>query len=103
MSEQNVLAFINQVSNDSALQERIGALPGDMGALVQLASAVGFSFTDEEWKAVAASSFGELSESDLSSVVGGAIGQIHPCISPGTIEPCIKPISFGGGIFTRFS
>src|SRR5258707_944109 len=103
MSEQNVLAFINQVSSDSALQERIGALPDDMGALVQLASAAGFSFTAEEWKAVAASCFGELSESDLDNVAGGAVSQVRPCLSPEAAVRCIKPISFGGGIFTRFS
>ncbi|HLY27617.1 MAG TPA: Nif11-like leader peptide family RiPP precursor [Aggregatilineales bacterium] len=102
MSEQNVVAFVKEVSRDPALQEKIGALPGDVGALVQLAFTAGFSFTAEEWKAVAASCFGELSESELDNVAGGAVGDVRPCINPGAIQPCIKPISFGGGIFTRF-
>ncbi len=95
MSEQSVLAFVKRAGSDSALQKKIDALPGDVGALVQLASAAGFNFTAEEWKAVAASFFGELSESDLDNVAGGAAG-------PGVIDPCFRPISFQGGIFSRF-
>ena len=93
MSEQSVIAFVKQVSRESALQQQVEALPGDVGGLVQLASAAGFNFSAEEWKAVAASSFGELSEGDLDSMAGGAMGQI---------DPCWRPISFQVSIFTRF-
>jgi len=102
MSEQSVLAFVEKAGSDRALQKQIDGLPGDMSALVQLASAAGFNFTTEEWKAVAASSFGELSESALDNVAGGAAGQIDPCFRPAAVEPCIKPTSFQGGIFSRF-
>src|SRR5258706_177477 len=98
MSEQHVLAFVNKVNKDKALQAKMHALPGDTAALVKFAGESGFSFSVEEWQAVAASSFGELTDGDLDAVTGGGGGTTPlgiPCstrpVGPVSIPCNLKP------------
>ena|SRR5258708_26217248 len=74
MSEQNVLAFVIKANNDKGLASKVKALPTrNLTGLIFLAQSEGFAFTADEWQAVSATAFsGELDDSALNQVTGGA-------------------------------
>jgi|SRR5450432_1004430 predicted ribosomally synthesized peptide with nif11-like leader len=87
MSEQNVLAFVDKTNNDKSLASRVKALPTrNLSDLLALAQSEGFAFTSDEWQAVSATAFGgELDDSALDQVTGGA-GGFGTCNGLGKIE-----------------
>jgi len=74
VSENNTLAFIDQLNLDSNLRARVQALPtGDLPALVSFASEIGYPFTTEEWRQATAVFAGELDDEALDRIAGGAL------------------------------
>src|SRR5579859_3848324 len=101
MSPQNVLAFINKVNDDPALQARIGSLPDGVKSLVKFAAASGFVFTAEEWNAAIAASSQTLSENELNQVAGGLVPAVQSPQLNGDGKPSANPNAFIW--FERFS
>lgn len=81
MSQQNVVDFFTQAENDSTLKQRIQAV-ANKEDLLKLAQESGYSFTEDELKAVAKEAESdELNEEQLEAVAGGTIyrGGLRDC------------------------
>ena len=66
--------FAQAVGSNSALRDELTALDtSDTAAVVAFANSKGYNFTAQDVPSAAAISGGELSESQLGSVVGGSV------------------------------
>jgi predicted ribosomally synthesized peptide with nif11-like leader len=85
MSQNNVIAFLNKVEKDAALQEQLRNLDMNNAAqfseILKIATGAGFTFSADEWKTAGkqraealqakAWSEGEISDEELANVAGG--------------------------------
>ena len=69
MSKENLIQFMNQVTDSEELQNRIG-YELDTDALIALGAAHGCKFTAEDL-----TEYAELSDEELDSVAGGGINR----------------------------
>ena len=76
MSKENLIQFMNQVTDSEELQNRIGD-EIDTDALIALGAAHGCKFTAEDL-----TEYAELSDEELDSVAGGAIYVKIPLAMP---------------------
>ena len=107
MSKENLRSFINKVTLDTSLQEKLSEENSDP---ISIAKECGFDFTDEDIKSVQ-EIFGqesELSEKELETVAGGAIrpgaDECDPTEQKTCFEthgPCGCPPPSGVSIQTR--
>lgn len=76
MSVENVKLFLERINKDAALQDRFSNIPEDDNAVengLKIAHEEGFDFSAEEFFEVTTQE-GDLSDSELGGVSGGAFG-----------------------------
>jgi predicted ribosomally synthesized peptide with nif11-like leader len=74
VSDNNTMAFIEQLNKDSTLRSKVQALPtGDLSALISFAAEIGYTFTAEEWRQATSVFAGELDDAALDRIAGGAL------------------------------
>ena len=82
MSQENALAFIARVNEDSSLQAKLRPLAAnDVNGLLNIAAEAGFAFDAKDLLAAQSSKNApenELAEADLNLIAGGGIGQGSP-------------------------
>ena len=89
MLNQTVLSFINKAENDPVLKNRLPGMGADV--ISEIAAEVNFHFKPEDWvSTVSALYSGELADTDLSKVSGGALVQQNPLgVTPSRLEKVI--------------
>ena len=111
MAKEDVSRFFATVYENKSLQ---GSLNGALASaapdvLTEIAKSKGFNFSKEELAAVMAPQAGELSDSDMEAVAGGASYQLSPqVVAANSVKQnfwaAVSPTRFGGigGIANAF-
>jgi predicted ribosomally synthesized peptide with nif11-like leader len=88
MSVKTVLAFIHKVNEDEHLYMAVKRLNTiDISSLMQVATDAGYSFSLDDWKDAVSHIIGELNDSDLDQVVGGAVPMLSQQVQ---VSPVLK-------------
>ena len=77
MSEDQLLALLAKLKNDTALRERLQS-SADLDTAVAIANEAGFALSKEDWLKYQSSKTTELSDADLETAAGG-VGWLTQC------------------------